>query len=69
MPSEIRVAAMKKVRNFLIDESGSTAIEYGLMSAIIFVGLLAALTTFNGNIVDYYESIGAAMMAAFGTTD
>jgi Flp pilus assembly pilin Flp len=39
------------------------------MSAIIFVGLLAALTTFNGNIVDYYESIGAAMMAAFGTTD
>lgn len=60
---------MKTIQDFLIDESGSTAIEYGLMTAIIFIGLLAALTNFNGKIVDYYESIGAAMMAAFEPTD
>jgi pilus assembly protein Flp/PilA len=57
---------MKTLKNFLIDESGATAIEYGLMSAIIFIGLLTTLTSFNGSIVGYYERIAEAMLAAFG---
>jgi pilus assembly protein Flp/PilA len=57
---------MKNIRNFLNDESGATAIEYGLMSAIIFIGLLTTLTSLNGSIVGYYERIAAAMLAAFG---
>jgi pilus assembly protein Flp/PilA len=57
---------MKTLKNFLVDESGATAIEYGLMSAIIFIGLLTTLTSLNGSIVGYYERIAEAMLAAFG---
>jgi pilus assembly protein Flp/PilA len=66
VPSQIQVVAMKTILNFLNDESGATAIEYGLMSAIIFIGLLTTLTTFNGSIVGYYERIVAATLNAFG---
>ena len=66
VPSEIRVVAMKTARNFLIDESGATAIEYGLMSPSFSSDCSRRCTTFNGNIVGYYERIVAAMMAAFG---
>jgi pilus assembly protein Flp/PilA len=57
---------MKMLKTFLVDESGATAIEYGLMSAIIFIGLLTTLTSFNGSIVGYYERIVAATLNAFG---
>jgi pilus assembly protein Flp/PilA len=66
VPSPIQVVAMRKMQDFLNDESGATAIEYGLMSAIIFIGLLTTLTSFNGSIVGYYERIATAMLAAFG---
>ena len=66
VPSSIQVVAMRKMQDFLNDESGATAIEYGLMSAIIFIGLLTTLTSFNGSIVGYYERIATAMLAAFG---
>lgn len=66
VPSPIQVVAMRKIQDFLHDESGATAIEYGLMSAIIFIGLLTTLTSLNGSIVGYYERIVAAMLAAFG---
>ena len=49
VPSPIQVVAMRKMQDFLNDESGATAIEYGLMSAIIFIGLLATLTSLNGH--------------------
>ncbi len=36
----------KKITTFLRDESGATAIEYGLIAALISVGIIAALTEF-----------------------
>jgi pilus assembly protein Flp/PilA len=35
---------MKTLINFVKDESGATAIEYGLIAALVAVGLIAALT-------------------------
>ncbi len=35
---------MKKLLRFLKDEEGVTAIEYGLISALIAVGIIAAVT-------------------------
>ena len=36
---------MKKLMRFLKDEEGVTAIEYGLIAALIAVAIIAALTT------------------------
>ena len=36
---------MKTVKNFIQDESGATAIEYGLIAALISVAAIGAMTT------------------------
>ena len=36
---------MKRLMRFLKDEEGVTAIEYGLIAALIAVAIIAALTT------------------------
>ena len=36
---------MTKIKNFLRDENGATAIEYGLIAALIAVVVSGALTT------------------------
>jgi pilus assembly protein Flp/PilA len=38
------------IDRFLKDESGATAIEYGLIAALIAVVLVAALTTLGNNL-------------------
>lgn len=42
---------------FAKDESGATAIEYGLIAAIISVAIIAALQGVKGNLVGTFESI------------
>ncbi len=44
---------MAHLKRFVHDESGATAIEYGLIAAIIGVGILASLS----NIRDSYNAI------------
>ena len=55
---------------FLSDESGATAIEYGLIVGLVFVVLLSALTAFadNGTGVfnDAMNAISAAIRGATG---
>ena len=56
---------MKNVlRRFVRDESGATAIEYGLIAAIIAVGLIASLQTLQGNLKDTFNSVGTAVKDA-----
>ena len=38
------------IKRFVRNESGATAIEYGLIAAIIAVGLIASLQTLRGNL-------------------
>jgi pilus assembly protein Flp/PilA len=40
---------LKFGREFLSDESGSTAIEYGLIAALIAIGIIASLYTFSSS--------------------
>ena len=42
---------MKTVARFMNDESGATAIEYGLIAALISVGIIAAATTLGNGLV------------------
>ena len=54
----------KFVSRFLKDESGATAIEYGLIAALIAVGIIAAATTLGGSLSDLFGRISTKLNAA-----
>ena len=45
------------VRKFFDDESGATAIEYGLIAALIAVAIIAALQTLGGQLGGIFNMI------------
>ena len=53
---------MKNVfARFAQDESGATAIEYGLIAALISVALIAAATTLGGNLGTLFNNIAGRL--------
>ncbi len=52
---------MKKFTAFLNDESGATAIEYGLIAGIMSVMLIAAFPIITAALTNTFNSIAAAM--------
>ncbi|MDA5631651.1 MULTISPECIES: Flp family type IVb pilin [Rhizobium/Agrobacterium group] len=53
---------------FLKDESGATAIEYGLIAALISVAIIGGATTVGSQIKLLFENIGDEMTTATGKT-
>jgi pilus assembly protein Flp/PilA len=49
------------VARFVSDESGATAIEYGLIAAGIAVVIIAAVNTAGTNLLATWTSIGTAV--------
>jgi len=58
---------MNIVTRFVNDESGATAIEYGLIAALISVGIIAAATTLGGGLANLFNAIGGQMNTAATT--
>lgn len=57
---------MKTLIRLVRDETGATAIEYGLIAALISVGLIAGLgTTFSTELQAVFERITTAMRDAW----
>ena len=52
---------MLRVRNFLSDESGVTAIEYALIASLIAVFIVAALQVVGTNLSTVFNEIGATL--------
>jgi len=52
---------MKIIAQFANDESGATAIEYGLIAALIAVGIIAAATTLGGSLSGLFNKISSKM--------
>ncbi|HVL72366.1 MAG TPA: Flp family type IVb pilin [Beijerinckiaceae bacterium] len=48
---------MKLFSRFVRDESGATAIEYGLIAALIAVVIIGAATTLGGNLKITFENV------------
>ena len=48
---------MKTFARFVNDESGATAIEYGLIAALIAVGIIVAATALGGNLGSLFQGI------------
>jgi pilus assembly protein Flp/PilA len=46
---------------FLSDESGATAIEYGLIAALISVVIITVLTTIGTNLTAKFQEIATAL--------
>lgn len=52
---------MKKIIRFLQDESGATAIEYGLLAALIAVAIIGAVTTLGDTLETRFRTIASAI--------
>ncbi len=52
---------MKSVLNFLRDESGATAIEYGLIAAGISVAIIATVNTLGGQLKNTFSSVSSQL--------
>jgi pilus assembly protein Flp/PilA len=59
---------MNIVARFANDESGATAIEYGLIAALIAVGIIAAATALGGNLSTLFTNIGTRLKTEAGNT-
>jgi pilus assembly protein Flp/PilA len=49
---------MKVLAKFLRNESGATAIEYGLIASLISVVIIGAITTVGGNLSTVFTKVG-----------
>ncbi|HEX8240945.1 MAG TPA: Flp family type IVb pilin [Allosphingosinicella sp.] len=52
---------MRYLRNLLRDGKGATAIEYGLIAALIAIAALAAFARLGLNLATIFETIAAAL--------
>ena len=52
-------ALFAELRDFAYDEAGATAIEYGLIGALIAIGILIALTAMGGSVTDLYGYVNS----------
>lgn len=59
---------MNAVKNFLQDEQGVTAIEYGLIAALIAVVIIAAVRLIGVNLDRIFDVIGASLGGAVPAT-
>ena len=55
---------IKLIMNFLKGEEGVTAIEYGLIAALIAVAIIAAITLVGGNLAGVFNAVAAALLPA-----
>jgi pilus assembly protein Flp/PilA len=55
---------MNLISRFVRDESGATAIEYGLIAAVLGVGIIAAAKTLGAQISATFSTLSTTMQAA-----
>lgn len=55
---------MQFIRKMIKDTKGATAIEYGLIAALIAVAAIAALTTIGGELTNTFETVGNSLEGA-----
>ena len=55
---------MVSLKKFLKNEDGATAIEYGLIAALIGVAIIAAVTTLGGSLESTFTEVSTTLDAA-----
>jgi pilus assembly protein Flp/PilA len=54
----------KVIRAFANDESGATAIEYGLIAALVSVAAIGALTAMGSSLSTMFNTVSSALSGA-----
>ncbi|MHA1113863.1 MAG: Flp family type IVb pilin, partial [Alphaproteobacteria bacterium] len=54
-------------KTFLTDESGATAIEYGLIAALVSVAAVTALTNMGTSLTSMFTTVSATLDGALPT--
>ena len=57
---------LKKIRHFAKNESGATAIEYGLIAALVSVAGIAALNAMGDSLEEMFETVSEELNNAVG---
>jgi pilus assembly protein Flp/PilA len=52
---------MLHITNFLRDEEGATAVEYGLLAALIAAAIIASVTLLGGNVAAIFTQVANAI--------
>ncbi len=52
---------MLNIKSFLNDNSGATAIEYGLIAALVSVVIIGALTTLGTKLTSTFAAVSAKL--------
>ncbi len=55
---------LTKLMVFLKDDSGATAIEYGLIAALVSVAAITALSALGDSLVTIFETVSSELTAA-----
>ena len=56
------------MKKFLNDDSGATAIEYGLIAALVSVAAIGALTAMGGSLDAMFTAVSGALNSAVVAT-
>ena len=62
------MAKTSLLARFLKDECGATAIEYGLIAALIAVALVVGATAFGTSVTGLFSDVDGEMSTAFGSS-
>jgi pilus assembly protein Flp/PilA len=52
---------MERIKKFFMDESGVTALEYGLIAALIAVVIITAVTALGVGVSNTFNTVAAQM--------
>ena len=55
------------IGRFLRDDSGATAIEYGLIAGLVFLAIITAVGAFTSKTVAMFEWFGGVISTAIGS--
>lgn len=55
------------ITKFIEDDSGATAIEYGLIAALIATGMIAGVTSLGNSVGDKYDDVGTTLTGVSDT--
>ena len=59
-----RSQMLSKIRSFVTDESGATAIEYGLIAALVSVAAIGALTAMGTSLNTMFTTVSTQLDSA-----
>jgi pilus assembly protein Flp/PilA len=55
---------MERIKNFFKDESGASAVEYGLLVSLIAVAIIVGVRTLGENLQSKFTDAGTAVLNA-----